>query len=425
MDNKKKKPIQVYLDSADYSLFSNEEALAKQSKTKAALDFLKKCLDKKIIEVRTSSVVITEITHVDETHEKYGIARAKLVTELSRKKVFISPFDLFEKEALYLADNQEEKRSYAYNDENLWLTQDVVGFPKVLREQILKDSKKLLREANLTRQQRKLLEKTVFDKHGRIKEHHIKNLLKSHSTDGVQNLNQDNFLSELIPFDELVKLISKHENNEKASRNFFSLLCDPEVLVSKVVSQKPELREGMVNAIRGHGAHFSKIMQSSINTISDVKLEAFDRGMTEEQYLKHIKPKLPKLLRESMLGARKKILSRKEENFSNRTIWDEKVKNSEFGSIPALDTVLSLMERYLLDRILNEKLKLSLSDGPDMLHAAYAPYSDVFRGDKRTIDLFRKTSRVNNLKNTELVAKIDDIVVAIEKVATRQGVTIG
>jgi|SRR5262245_50600487 len=121
------RPIQIYLDSADYSNLSNPKVLEKDPRKKDTLDFLYKCVDDGVIEIRFSAFTVAEITHIDEDSRRYAVQRAKLLMDLTRGKTFRPVFDLFTQDAIYLGIKQTtecdtlEFPEYAYLDNNDWI----------------------------------------------------------------------------------------------------------------------------------------------------------------------------------------------------------------------------------------------------------------------------------------------------------------
>jgi hypothetical protein len=101
--------------------------------------------------------------------------------------------------------------------------------------------------------------------------------------------------------------------------------------------------------------------------------------------------------------------------------WDRYIVNSELGSIPSLDTMSIMLMQYFLDKMKDKYAKSSPSDGADIIHAAYAPYCDILRADKRIVEITNKISRFFNLKETMFLKNPEDLPQAIKEKARSRG----
>ena len=70
------RPLQVYLDSSDYSDMANPRAIKNRPGLEKVRDFLVDSVEKGIIEIRFSAFTLAEIIHVNETYKDSAVQRA-------------------------------------------------------------------------------------------------------------------------------------------------------------------------------------------------------------------------------------------------------------------------------------------------------------------------------------------------------------
>jgi hypothetical protein len=176
-------PIQIYLDSADYSNLSNPKVLEKDPRKKDTLDFLYQCVDCGVIEIRFSAFTVAEITHIDEDSKRYAVQRAKLLMDLTQGKTFRPVFDLFTQDAIYLGIKQTtecdtlEFPHYAYLDNNDWIDKSRWNdFSAQFKAETLRQCRQIITSLQLPRHQKKIAEKNFFRK-GRLSPEVKKNII--------------------------------------------------------------------------------------------------------------------------------------------------------------------------------------------------------------------------------------------------------
>jgi hypothetical protein len=171
MDNIMERPIQIYLDSDDYSKLSDLKILDKEPRKREALSFLLECIEKNIIEIRYSVLSVAEITHLDDNSIHYAKARAKLLMRLTEGKCF-RPFQQLFVDELIICGIKKTGRAttstfpeYAYSDGNDWLDRSIgSNFQSDFRTKIREQVKQILRSSSISRVQKKQAEKNIFHK---------------------------------------------------------------------------------------------------------------------------------------------------------------------------------------------------------------------------------------------------------------------
>jgi hypothetical protein len=102
--------------------------------------------------------------------------------------------------------------------------------------------------------------------------------------------------------------------------------------------------------------------------------------------------------------------------------WDSYVTNSNLGNIPSLDTMMILLMQYFLDKAKDSQSKPFSSDAADLLHSCYAPYYDIFRTDKRIVELVSKASKFINLEGTVFLKNLEELPRSIIEKANSRGI---
>ena len=83
----------------------------------------------------------------------------------------------------------------------------------------------------------------------------------------------------------------------------------------------------------------------------------------------------------------------------------DKVMGAPKFSLPAVDTISCVLTEYIADHMLTDRRPRE-SDGGDMMHLTYAPYSDFFRTDRYFAELISKSGV--DISGT-VVAKLADL----------------
>lgn len=154
-------PIQVYLDSSDYSILSDPKSEDKKiEQTKAQLLSF---LDRGVIEIRFSGIHILEMAHTSLKNRDLALKRFKVLEELCRNKALLYVSEMENIELATVAKGQINSLDVQTiaNDEGKWCP-DMIPQLGDLKKFIINELSKELKKIGLTRDQRKYFEKKLF-----------------------------------------------------------------------------------------------------------------------------------------------------------------------------------------------------------------------------------------------------------------------
>jgi hypothetical protein len=208
-------------------------------------------------------------------------------------------------------------------------------------------------------------------------------------------------------------------------------MMNVEFFISKVSDYEVEMREKVVSFVKGFGHRIIEEFFNLLTKIDIGKSTLVGCGFSVEEVENRLKMQYDSLAMNAMLKSRKEIL-RDFYNKSKNKIrskglkfqdWDEHVITSEIGQIFSLDMMLALTMQLFLDRIKDKNSRISLSDGADLMHSSYIPHCDIFRADKRTVDLANKLSRKISMADTVILKNPEELPQAIKNIVYKKNIS--
>jgi hypothetical protein len=196
------RPIQIYLDSSDYSNFSNPKVLEKDPRMRDTLDFLYECVEKGVVNIRFSAFTVAEIMHVNDDARPYAVQRAKILMDLTKGKTLRPIFDLFTEDAIYVGIKETTKSNthqfpeYAYLENNDWVDKSRWNnFSAQLKMEALKQCKQSIKSLKLPHLQKKEVEKFSFKK-GKITPEFARRFLEHYNSEAQRTKDEFAFLKD-------------------------------------------------------------------------------------------------------------------------------------------------------------------------------------------------------------------------------------
>jgi hypothetical protein len=404
-------PLQIYLDSSDYSNLSSDQYSAE-------LESLKSLVDKKAIEVRYSNVTIAELIHTEKEHQHYAIGRAKVLRTLCGKKCLIyNDILLFHDCLVALAgkDSRIEFPNYAYNDRSHWYPPKAGSFQNFKAELAKDVTERIRTEINRHPDptERKSLRKKLkrFIRNGNFTS---EGLAFTKGMDAAV-IEKFAFLDKTKP----AEMLRKHLVGKISYRELQDYLlengADPANLAEFTIDQ---VEDGLSKFqwLRKGGVSFIDYAKQLVS-LAD-KIEKSDKECGIHRSRKEIADEYGldfSNLRQKML---KDCWSNYKHDFCKRNITHSNFmrlcESAELGTFPSLDILVEIMPAYTEQLITKNRTKLLSSDFGDIAHAMYLPYVDVFRADRAMTHLFRsvgdkyQTKVIRTLK--ELVSELNKIV---------------
>jgi hypothetical protein len=352
-------PLQVYLDSSDYSVLSDEDPAPELH---ALLAYLESRVESGDIEIRYSYPLVSEAAPVKPKHIEASRRRFQMMARLCGRRCFANLLQLWEAEA---RGNLAES---IYSDRGDW-------FPPVAQLDTPLTSPAEAIEASIA--------DSGLNRHSRR------------------------------------KLSARYVNNGVPTAAGWERLKSPSPrFVEKIIAKYPFHREQVESAIREHGwlspQLVARLLTESFRDLDNFDqwfAKAWNRAESVSKWIRSGGERIERILLDSKVGiqehrasavAKGVDLKKMERVIASRTpspgatiadrvlVSARQRLNIEHGSIstnwtdtPSLCTVGELASALLQDTsfAMDARRKARKSDAGDVLHAGYLPFVDIFRAD--------------------------------------------
>ena len=407
-------PLQIYLDSSDYSDLTKDQFAGE-------LKFLTKLVDAGIIQVRYSNVTISELIHTEKKHQHYAISRAKVLRALCGKRCLIYNDELLYRDCIKEHVGQTSDfqfPNYAYDDKANWFPPRR-GSLQSFKSDLVKDVTNTIREEikrHPNPAEKKLLKKRLksFIRNGNF---------TSEGMNFVKKLDLDSAIIEKFAFLDKTKpsqMIRNHLlgkiTHAELENYLFENGADPTNLAEFTIDQ---VEDGLSKFqwLRKGGASFVDGVKELLSLVD--KIESFDKENGSARSRKEIVNDYGldfSSLRQKML---EKCWADYKDSFRRHKLTHSKFKTrcegAELGTLPSIDIVVQILPAYMEQLITKNRTKLLSSDFGDIAHAAYLPYVDIFRADRTMTHLFRD---IADKYGTKVVRTLRELVVELENLAS-------
>lgn len=383
-------PIQVYLDSSDYSKLSDANRALSDGEINA-LKWIQDAVSRGDIEVRYSIVHVIEACHRDVSSKQMAMARAALMKELSGDKVLLPFTEVVASEV----EPREVRRGsgVARDDHGRWYPAINIGVEirsnvrsLVSKEFMERGANRALRRAargHLAKQSRRraLVDSVLRDQTGLESLCVVYGVPRRLAKTDIfkQMLDEDmsemairkRVLSELFDVTHFVNDYIDRFEGTTLIRNVAYKIGSQ--LVASVMSLRESLRVLRIQDV--------KDAQSTIESAKEAWRAQFSRFPQEIV---------------------KRICEKQESEHG-------KGSTDRSGYHPGLDVMADLMYVWFSDAMGSGQAigrQPTASDAGDLMHAFYAPYVDIWRGDRYASAIVKRVLRPGH---TLVVSKIEDI----------------
>jgi hypothetical protein len=379
-------PLQVYLDSSDYSLLGDalEDSAHQHAATLARLIEL---VDSGRIEIRYSGIHVVEVSHTEKAVRDAGVRRAKCIERLSGGKCFIFWTSMFAQEQENFAGGCPLYGGLT-SDDGSWFP-DIGDLARSFRSSMTEGIRKALKENVNNRHDRRAAEK-MFIKNNKLTELAASKLLVPQRATLLRTLEEQFPLSERffkedliirfaigqLPAAELLRELSVvFRNIEK----FIGWTYDTRDTERKTVKWFRELGAQLKNNVE----NMRKLFEPFVGVVPSVQIKNTLELMVEER--------TPELRRKFITGIAEK---------------PDGAPIGELGDLPALDAYVRALGLYVKMSIRGDR-NLLPSDSGDLMHLTHGPYCDVFRADGYTSQI---ASQVLKPYGTKVVPKLAQLI---------------
>lgn len=395
------KPLQIYLDSSDFSNLSSPNC---ESNLLRIEEQLIKWQNAGLIEMRFSYVHIIEASPTRREDIDVAAARLQKIRELCGTKCFISTLSIIDQEVNTTSPSiSTHKNDYPYRNDGDWLPEvDLLHLCDLSPLTILREE---LSKTTLDRTLRRKLERQWFDKDGKPKGQG-KEKLKAMAPEIAKELEEKFPLSKTV-----AQKISELMATGNYGKDLQSLLRGSLIDISN-----------WANWCRKYWKEASSITNTLHNTAKEV-MSCFacvpdqlnilvDEGETNGLS----KFKLSQAIDTEFKRTSTQITNQFATQLGNAAgIHAAKLSvEDSWAHRPGLTSALTV-QCYIARRAIQlaNGRKMTQSDFGDALHCLHLPFVDVFRADGFTASI------INEAKlpfQTKVVPKLSQLVTAIEKV---------
>lgn len=395
-------PIQIYLDSSDYSDLSGRENNAELMRQ---YDSLRRLVDQEIIQVRYSGITLLESAHISEQYLEFAIARAKVIGELCVGNALMMHNQMHRIECLNCAKGSITTRDQVFRPNDAWMV-DFSEFAIELEASLISRIKSDI--GPFPRKKRREMEKKIF-KNGRIRPDCLLDYSGNIEQYSAALLNQYPFL-EQVP---ILQIFHAYLEGSITPDQFGALIsreCLSPLNFTKhfydVYRREPKAYQDI---LRTQGTAFVEMIERFRQQLVNLKELASELGRSQKevtQRFNHLK---------SQWKSRRNILLERiyAPVLANRLHLPQeevaaKLVDADPGAMPSLDFTIQLAWQLAILKAVDQQTTLMQSDYGDLVHANYVPYVDVFRADKRTKPVIEKICSERGL-NTYIASSIDKV----------------
>jgi hypothetical protein len=362
------RPIQIYLDSADFSNLADEKGDRLASARR--LDVFARAKEARIVEFRFSGAIVAEAAPLQLEHLKAGTDRIRLVANLCNRLCLRATPDVMRRELLKTSGGTADP--IAWSDVGDWV-------PHVdLSEELVRARSDL--EHQISRLPRGFRSRFYDRDSSRLKN------LRSLSHGDASSLSA---LLEKYPVSEnvlpiLFGFLERRGTAKSVERRFFDGFSDLN-RVARLFEANFERATGLMTWVRQGGSQHVARMQNLKISLVQASVDSKSRAQVlSEQVFAQLARYLP-----GGDGPAQGWLEPEDKYISFESI-DDLIRNA-----PTVCTMIwsiaEMMNRGTADKF---AVRPKASDMGDLFHALYIPYVDVFRCDKAMAETFKPAGKV-------------------------------
>ena len=402
-----RRPIQVYLDSNDYSVMSDPRK-AGDVAVQEPLRYLRESTRSGMIEVRFSIIHITEACHRDDASKPLAVARAKLIGELSGPKAMRHIWDI-------VADEVTASRCVgtdgveASDDDGRW-------FPRIpnlggdIRQAVESGIQEGADRVALNRKARRAAQRLIGtrERPGPAR--------KSAFDDGaaLAALCERYGMSERFVTERVsARLTDGHTTDAQLARLVEIEVFEPVRFIGHYLDRL-ERNRGARDTVRSLGERMIDGVQKLRDVLDQLRQST---QSTETKPFDEARAGIRSALagfRRSMIEAATRAAGVSDPSAAS-ALLDETPHDRFLG----LDALATATEEWLLGVVggATHPRVPTPSDAGDLLHAFYLPYVDVWRGDRHARHLVRHAAR---LRGTEIAPSLGAVADCVERARRRR-----
>jgi hypothetical protein len=386
--------VVIYLDTQDYSKFSDLLAGKGNEKLRPIMEKLFQFLEKEEIVICYSVVILNEIFQKSENNQKLitlNRKKAKTIELLCGNFCFLDSSEII---SILLSDKLEDIGRNYRNDfissENKWINIS------------LKINNTFIDEIKDTFFQQINENKSINEYEKRQMKKKLKKSLKEEKfldeiSDEIVKSKRNHQLLSVLP-DNICRDLIKNNQNSNFESTSLCFMLKPSGLC-EILETVPDIEVFWEN-LNTMKFRFKEIILSGLSIFNE---NLNQENPIEGTHLRYLFDETRKVINDAVLMG---LLEKFDKNKINIDLKKKKI--SSF-----LKYIDLFLEISFQDLILSEKSKRSLkeSDCGDLMHGFYIPYCDIWRSDKHYAD---RMKRYGMTYNTSVIGDIFDLIPAIE-----------
>lgn len=387
------KPIIVYLDSSDYSVFSDDSA-----KTEEIINIESQLLqlrDEGKIEIRFSHINVIEAAPTNPEYKLSSSKRLQSIKKICGSKCLTSYVLVIESEIKSLSNLKSISNQFEVLNENgVWFSElaDIKEFSFIAQD-IKEEISKIP-----DRGKRRIAERKFFNTNGSVKNASV--FLKGSAESFAEAI------CSKYPFTkESAKLAADSYFNNGSTSNFIRLLSDSLSNLENI-SRWYEFSWDEATQLSSFLREIGGGLLISLELLKNKSIELYDiyksEGFSDNQIKNKMNESYDSLLHSLPRSLIKRICENNASSISQEVNWT---------LCPSLLT-LTTLSVHLAKVNSSTRRKPKVSDFGDILHAAYLPYVDIFRADGNTALIIKQA---NLPFKTKVVSKLTDLPNEINK----------
>lgn len=399
-------PPIIYLDTADFSRFSDVISGRSDPIAESVLEFLIPLVDSEKIRVCYTSSHLSELLKYNDGGRDLTLRKAATIERLCGRNALCSLNDIFLKEMHDLAVKERltrENKKFSievYSPVGKWYPSShsaISDLPNYFDE----DFDRILKDKGLPRPQRRKLKSTFF----RSPEWkpQVEILIESMK----KRLADYPGIDEIVSSGDFIQTLERKTNPIVLENRIMSSITSP----SNFVIYYFEKFNGDRNYLPSWMKDFSSIIFNEVSLLVKKCNESMDDLSLEEinAILDKTADNYPPKISVKFIEKAKDHLSKMGLGTSSQVQLKAVAQNSPLPSTVLFSELLRVyMKTFIVPK---SQPKPKPSDGADMVHALYIPYCNVWRGDKRTGLLFKALGIKHN---TRTVHKLEELPTVIQ-----------
>jgi hypothetical protein len=392
----------VYLDSQDFSHIANPP-LGRMEFYRDLEAELMKLVAAGVIEIRYSAFHISEIAHTTPAAVEYSAGRAGALKRLTNGACLRTWYNIMDDEIRNHFD--ATFCVTVTREQHQWLDVDFNELGNVI-DRLKTSLQEKLREHGANRKQRRAAGKINL----------AKNLTQT--TEGkraldkiVDSINRRYPLETDLDRAALEGYITGSISKQKFFRYMRGLMADPVNLITRLLP-KFDTSLKLPAIVRNQG----KMLVETLNPPLE-KFEEFFSSTSRNSSFHLDRRELDSFLNSFPRDAKRRAVRQALEDLEDELPTSVSDVEIDKMSLPALEMLVNVGAKCISNAIsaaeAGKSIRLfKLSDGADLMHAAYIPYVDIFRCDTAWIDTFQPHGRKFG---TQIVGRIEELLPAIRK----------